>query len=1005
MNHFPRALENRFPAAHLQRGRELFANGACINFDFVRNSFVAQVKDNEDVHQVVVKKKQYKDNFTFTCDCGTYMRNMICPHIAALLCTIFSEHENPQSIYDNISKNYYESFWELLAKLCYEAFSNRDLNFRFRIDNSTKFVYIDCLSDKNEMIFSHLVTAKFSTKIINKYKYILFKHDSTVMEYILNRDAQGGNGYYDLPYTEKTELEERMNLAGYKSWLQKFEESLWFDFSKIWYLNIPYPSIRVNYEGKAHQIIIESDSLDFEFHVPPKQISEIINAFHKRPDLNNILNISSNVIRLNYSLKISENFDLIITPVLIFPRDEKVITLDEEYHGVISVFGKYLYIEEQGFYQYERDISYYDTELFNFKQVIVSNERIPSVIKGYKTYIDNHQFHYVSPSLLSETYVNRLDSARVFISSAEDDWLHLDVKYKISDVTLTFYDIYKSIQDGKRFMITNDYWIDLDLPEFMWIHEINEDQLDIADPRHARVRMNNLNFFKMHSNLPEHNVINAEQTIKNRIDNFLSYKPESQKPIIHNQNIILRDYQHNGYAWLWFLYKYKLSGLLCDDMGLGKTYQSIALLEAITYIKDQAKFLIVCPTSVISHWRDKLSIFKKNVRLHVYHGSERELKYLEREKYSVILTSYGVMRNDLEVLDKLAFETIILDEIQIAKNKTSLTNAALSKLNGVIKIGLTGTPIENDLTELKALFDIVLPNYLGTDTSFKRKFIEPIEQDDNRLQLQQLHRLINPFILRRTKDQVLLELPPKTEEIRTCELSQDQIKLYRDVINTKALSLVTQLNNREEKIPYLHIFSILNFLKQICNHPSQLEKGNLDYRKYESGKWDLFIELLEESLNSGFKVVVFTQYLNMLSLINQYLTDIGIQYASIRGSTTKRGEMIERFNTDPDCMVFTGSLKAAGLGINLVGGSVVIHYDRWWNAAREDQATDRVHRIGQTRGVQVFKLLTEGTLEDKIDKIIRRKKKLMNDLVQVDDAQLVKTFDRDELIELLAFSS
>jgi SNF2 family DNA or RNA helicase len=215
--------------------------------------------------------------------------------------------------------------------------------------------------------------------------------------------------------------------------------------------------------------------------------------------------------------------------------------------------------------------------------------------------------------------------------------------------------------------------------------------------------------------------------------------------------------------------------------------------------------------------------------------------------------------------------------------------------------------------------------------------------------------------------------------------------------------LLAQLYNKSGNVPYIHIFAVLSYLKQICNHPAQLEDRCIDYNKYQSGKWDLFCELLDESLNSGFKVVVFSQYLNMLALIESYLKDNQVEFATIKGSTRNRREMIERFNTDPDCKVFTGSLRASGFGIDLIGGSVVIHYDRWWNAAREDQATDRVHRIGQTRGVQVFKLVTEGTLEEKIDRLIKRKKQLMDDLVKEDDAKILKSFTRDELIDLLTF--
>jgi SNF2 family DNA or RNA helicase len=201
----------------------------------------------------------------------------------------------------------------------------------------------------------------------------------------------------------------------------------------------------------------------------------------------------------------------------------------------------------------------------------------------------------------------------------------------------------------------------------------------------------------------------------------------------------------------------------------------------------------------------------------------------------------------------------------------------------------------------------------------------------------------------------------------------------------------------------MHIFAVLNYLKQICDHPALLEGDAADYRKYESGKWDLFLELLNESLGSGQKVVVFSQYVKMLALIEAYLKDEGLPFATIKGHTRKRAEAVAKFNTDPNCMVFTASLRASGLGIDLTGGSVVIHYDRWWNSAREEQATDRVHRIGQRHGVQVFKLVTENTLEEKIDAIISKKRQLMDSIVREDDQSLLKHFSREDLIQLISF--
>jgi len=314
---------------------------------------------------------------------------------------------------------------------------------------------------------------------------------------------------------------------------------------------------------------------------------------------------------------------------------------------------------------------------------------------------------------------------------------------------------------------------------------------------------------------------------------------------------------------------------------------------------------------------------------------------------------------------------------------------------------MTGTPIENRLGELKALMDLTLPGYLGKDANFERRYVKPIENHEDEERRVQLSKLISPFTLRRKKDSVLNDLPPKIEDIRTCTLSEDQVKLYRDAISARGNELLKHLQQAEKTIPYIHIFALLNLLKQICNHPA-LVKGKINaYQDFQSGKWDLFRELLQESLDNGQKVVVYSQFLTMIDIMEQYLTEMNIDFVSLTGKTTDREKIIQRFNDDPACRVFVGSLKAGGVGIDLVAASVVIHYDRWWNAAKEDQATDRVHRIGQKRGVQVFKLVTEGTLEEKIAAIISKKRNLMDSVIEESDPAVMTSFTRDELIELL----
>ncbi|MGM0786853.1 MAG: DEAD/DEAH box helicase, partial [Thermodesulfobacteriota bacterium] len=348
------------------------------------------------------------------------------------------------------------------------------------------------------------------------------------------------------------------------------------------------------------------------------------------------------------------------------------------------------------------------------------------------------------------------------------------------------------------------------------------------------------------------------------------------------------------------------------------------------------------------------------------------------------------------------FSAAAFDEAHYIKNPDTKTYSAAEAVKADLKIAVTGTPVENRLGDLKALMDLVLPGYLGSDDEFRLRY-----ETGERRGRKELRRLVRPFTLRRTKTAVLGELPEKIEDIRYCRLTDSQVRLYRDAVARRGKNLRRQIMHADKDIPYIHIFALLTLLKQICNHPATIAEssegaGNGALSpEMDSGKWELFVQLLDTCLENDRKVVVFSQFVSMVKLILQYLENRGIKTASITGQTRNRGQEIERFNNDPDCRVFVGSLKAGGSGIDLTAGSVVIHYDRWWNAAKEDQATDRVHRIGQNRGVQVFKLVTEGTLEEKISAIVDRKKKLMNDVISEDDPGLLKTFTRDELLALM----
>lgn len=570
----------------------------------------------------------------------------------------------------------------------------------------------------------------------------------------------------------------------------------------------------------------------------------------------------------------------------------------------------------------------------------------------------------------------------------------LKLDYKARSFEIPIPDLWDAIQEKRRFFFHHAGILDLKHPRYDWIRHLAKNRID---RRGNTVTLSAIELIKL--NIFDPITVEDKSKEAEELLETLMHLKIPEEPDTTGHKSTLRPYQTAGLKWLWFLYTHNLSGLLCDEMGLGKTHQAMALMAAIKNQNPDATFIVICPTSVIYHWEDKLNEFLPNFTVQTYYGTNRSLK----KRHDVLLTSYGIWRMDHTALKKQSFTLAILDEIQMAKNESSRLHSTLLQLKAEMRLGLTGTPIENYLRELKALFDLTLPNYMPGSTLFKELFITPIEKENDPKATLFLQKLIDPFILRRKKADVLKELPPKTEEVYHCALLPEQQQLYKEVISRSREQLLRDLRGSSQ-ISYMHIFAILSALKQICDHPAVYLKQPQKYTQHRSGKWDLFIELLNEARDSNQKVVVYSQYLAMLDIIELYLKESNIGYAAIRGSTTNRGEEIKRFNSDPNCEVFVGSLQASGLGIDLTAASVVIHYDRWWNAARENQATDRVHRIGQQRGVQVFKLVTKNTFEERIDQLIQSKAKLMESIVTADDQNVVKYLSREELIELLSDS-
>ncbi|MDD3238330.1 MAG: DEAD/DEAH box helicase [Candidatus Gastranaerophilales bacterium] len=444
-----------------------------------------------------------------------------------------------------------------------------------------------------------------------------------------------------------------------------------------------------------------------------------------------------------------------------------------------------------------------------------------------------------------------------------------------------------------------------------------------------------------------------------------------------------REYQAKGFSWLWFLYQYGLNGILADDMGLGKTLQALALIQKAKEKNKQAPNLVVCPTSVVFNWESEIQKFAPNLKCLTLTGPDRKELFKKIPKHDVIITSYALVRRDIECLKKYDFRYVILDESQNIKNAESITAQSVKQLNCQHKLALSGTPIENRLEELWSIFDFLMPGFLFNQSDFNYRYVNPIVERQDKAVEKRLKSQIYPFILRRMKRDVAKDLPDKVENIAYCELTPEQKDFYLDVLDSTKEELFKSIEQNGLEKNRLSIFSALLRLRQICCHPQLYDKENLKGIK-ESGKFEYLKGMLEEIISEGHRVLLFSQFVDMLDLVKEWLIKSGIKHEYLTGKTKNRQEVVERFNEDDSIPIFLISLKAGGTGLNLTGADYVIHYDPWWNPAVEDQATDRAYRIGQTKKVFVYRLITKGTVEEKIQKLKQRKRNLVDSVISVD---------------------
>lgn len=561
-------------------------------------------------------------------------------------------------------------------------------------------------------------------------------------------------------------------------------------------------------------------------------------------------------------------------------------------------------------------------------------------------------------------------------------------------------EVLKSYRQKKKYhRLKSGSYINLENSQMKTLTEIT-DHLGISEK----------DISSLHINLPKYRALYLNQLIKEEQVNVK--KDDSFKELVKeieessdNEYIlpktleqVLRSYQITGFRWLKTLEKYGFGGILADDMGLGKTIQIIAVLLDEKQ-NGKKTSLVVCPSSLYINWEREIQKFAPEIKILVVSGSmEQRAKLIKKaNKFDVVITSYDLLKRDTEQYQDITFKYVIADEAQYIKNNNTKNAKALKAIKSQIRYALTGTPMENSLSELWSIFDFIMPGYLFSYKKFKEFFETPIIKDENKASMQRLQKLVSPFILRRIKKEVLKELPDKTETVMYSQMEEEQNKIYQAYLQKARKEMSEELAKGGFAKNQIKILALITRLRQICCHPSLF----LEYYQGSSAKLIQCMEIVQEAVRSHHKILIFSQFTSMFSYLKKQLDSCNIKYLELTGKTQvdTRIELVEEFNKSEEISVFLISLKAGGTGLNLTGADMVIHFDPWWNLSAENQATDRAYRIGQKNNVQVFRLITQHSIEEKIQKLQDKKINLANAVVKEGET-FINKMSKKEILDL-----
>ena len=488
----------------------------------------------------------------------------------------------------------------------------------------------------------------------------------------------------------------------------------------------------------------------------------------------------------------------------------------------------------------------------------------------------------------------------------------------------------------------------------------------------------------------------ATTVISRKLERLRDFEEIEQFPMPHQFNGTLRPYQQAGYDWMNFLRQYRFGGCLADDMGLGKTVMTLAMLQGQKEAGATSPSLLVMPTSLLYNWELEARKFTPDLRVMVYTGTYRDKNTAQFNDYDLILTSYGIVRIDIDILSDYRFNYVILDESQAIKNPSSHITKAVVQLNTAYRLILTGTPLENSTMDIWSQMSFINPGLLGSQSFFRNEFQIPIEKRHDDTKISRLYSLIKPFMLRRNKAQVATDLPEKVESVLYSEMTPDQEKQYEEAKSYYRNLILEHIEEEGMAKSQMIVLQGLTKLRQIANHPRMVDA---DYEG-DSGKLDDVLIRLESAMTENHKVLIFSQFIKHLSVVQHYLKEKQIKYAYLDGSTTDRQSQVQLFQTDDSVKLFLISLKAGGLGHNLTAADYVFILDPWWNPAIEAQAVDRAHRIGQQKTVFTYKFIAKNTVEEKILSLQRAKQQLAGSLITTEE-NFMKSLTKEDIIALL----